>query len=272
MRRRGWAKIALLTASYLALATTAHAETRVTFSSGVEYSSGDYGDIVDTEVVSVPMSARVNVGDWAVRISAPYLSITGPADVADTTDTGGDGGDGSGAEGTIMRTGTERGLGDTSLSVSRAFRNLGRSNGYLELMGRVKLPTGDEDKGLGVGTVDYLLNGEFGTSEYAGGVSVSAGYRFLGDRGDLNRQNGWQASVGGWLRAGQHARVGVHYSWREASTDSQEDPAEIGGYLSFRLSESLRVSLNASGGLSDSSPDYSTGLRFTWRSEPLGGR
>lgn len=270
MSRRISALAALLAAPAVVFAGAAQAETRVSFASGVDYSSGDYGDVTDTEVVSVPLSGRLTSGDWSFRVSIPYLSITGPADVADVIEGGGDGGDGTGSEGTIVRTGTESGFGDTSLSLTRRFRDIGgsESNLYVDVTGRMRLPTGDEETGLGVGATDYALSGEIGNSWDAGGAYVSAGRRFLGERDTgSDRQDGWQARVGGWLRAGEKTRYGAYYSWREASIEGNEDPSEVGANLSHRMSEALRVSVNASAGLSDASPDYSAGVSFTWRTE-----
>ncbi len=271
MARRRLGLATIVAAQFVLLAQVASAETRLSFSSGVDYSSGDYGDTTDTEVVSVPLSARLATDNWSFRVSIPYLSITGPADVADTVDGGGDGGDGTGADGTIARTGTERGFGDTTISATRSFRRLGGrdSNAYFDLTGRLRVSTGDESKGLGVGTTDYILNGELGTSGDAGGGYFSAGYRSLGDRKGVNRQDGWQAGVGGWLRAGDKTRVGAFYSWRDASIEGNQDPSELGAYVTYRMSDALRVSVNAGAGLSEASPDYSAGVRFTWRSAPI---
>lgn len=268
MNGRIRAVAALVAGPCLTFAGVAHADTRVSFSSGVEFSAGDYGGTTQTEVTSIPLSVRVASDDWSFRAFVPYLSITGPADVTDTTDGEGGGGSGDG----VVRTGTESGLGDLSLSATRSFRKLGGANAYFDLTGRVRLPTGDENKGLGVGATDYTLSGELGNSNQAGGAYISAGRRFLGERGDRERQDGWQASLGGWLRAGEKARLGGFYYWREASSDVAADPSELGGYVSYRFSDALRVSLNATAGLSEASPDYSTGIRFTWRSDPLGNR
>jgi hypothetical protein len=34
--------------------------------------------------------------------------------------------------------------------------------------------------------------------------------------------------------------------------------------VSYRMSERMRVTFTASGGLSDASPDYMAGIRFNW--------
>lgn len=255
-----WAnKFALLVAvSFLALAGTAQAEVRLSFSTGVDYSSGEYGGEETTEVVAIPFGARLSVDDWTFRASSSYLEVTGPADISEDGETG------EGA-GIVMRDGSERGLGDTTISVERAFRRIGGSPAYVEVSGRARLPSGDEKRGLGVGTVDYAVVTEVGVSGDAGGAYVSTGYRFLGQRDDgPERQDGMQAGVGFWLPAGNRVRVGAFGNWREASVDGNDDPASAGAYVSYRMSERLRVTFTGSGGLSDASPDYVAGIRFNW--------
>jgi len=254
---------AVAAAAILASAGTANAMTRVSFSSGVDYSSGDYGTGSDTEVISVPLSARVTSGDWSVRVSVPYLQISGNANVVDVTD-------GGGAEtggGTITRSGTERGFGDTTLSVTRSFTNLGgaHSGMYVDVTGRVRLPTGDDGKGLGVGATDYAIAGELGMSHRNHGGYVNVARRFLGDPSGQDRQDGWQTNLGVWIRTGEHTTLGATYFWREASFRGGAQPSEVGAYIAYRFDDKWRVSLNASAGLSDGSPDESVGLRFTYR-------
>lgn len=249
----------------LALATTiggANAETSWSVATGLDYSSGDYGSATDTEVVSAPLTLRVRHDDWTFRVSTSYLQITGPADVADVDDGGG------GATGVTTRTGTERGLGDTNLAISRTFRHLGGSDFYFETTGRVRLPTGDDDKGLGVGVTDYGLSGEVGVNQRGGGASLELTRRFLGDRSGIDRQDGWQVNAGTWMRAGDNTTIGAFGSWREASVDGNDDPAQVGAYISQRVSSNVRVAFNAAAGLSDASADYTAGLRLTWRPSP----
>lgn len=251
----------VLLASLVLTATVgvAQAETTYSIASGVDYSSGDYGGTTDTEVISVPVSLRVRHDDWTFRVSTYYLEISGPADVADLDDGAG------GSSGVTTRTGTERGLGDTNVSVARTFRRLGGSDYYFETTARVRLPTGDEDRGLGVGTTDYSLAGEVGVNKRGGGASLELTRRFLGDRTGVDRQDGWQVGGAAWLRPSTNTTFGAFGSWREASVEGNDDPAQVGAYVSQRLSPNLRVSLNAAGGLSDASADYTTGVRLTWR-------
>lgn len=255
-----WAsKIALMVAvSFLTMAGTAQAEVRLSFSTGVDYSSGEYGTEETTEVISVPFGVRLTVDDWTFRANSSYLHVTGPADISEDGETG----EGSGI---VVRDSTEKGLGDTTISVERAFRRIGGTDAYVEVSARARLPTGDEERGLGVGTVDYGLVSEVGFSSDAGGAYVTAGYRFLGQRDNgPDRQDGMQAGIGAWLPAGNRIRVGAFGNWREASVEGNDDPSNAGAYVSYRMSERMRITFTASGGLSDASPDYMAGIRVNW--------
>jgi Putative MetA-pathway of phenol degradation len=252
-------KVALLAAvSILALAGTAEAKTRVSFSTGLDYSSGEYGGTETTEVISAPFGVRFAVDDWTFRASSSYLQVTGPADVSED----GESGEGVGA---VTRMGTESGFGDTTVSVERAFRHIGGTDAYVELSARARLPTGDENAGLGVGATDYSVVTEAGVSTRSGGFHLSVGYRFLGQRDEgPERQDGLQAGAGAWLPLGRRTRLGVYGNWREASVEGNDDPANAGAYVSYRATQRLRLTFTAGGGLSDASPEFVTGIRFSW--------
>ena len=89
MKKRASQIALLVAASFLALAgTAAQAETRLSFTTGVDYSSGAYGGTDTTEVIAVPFGVRLTVDDWTFRASSSYLDITGPADVSEDGEPG----------------------------------------------------------------------------------------------------------------------------------------------------------------------------------------
>jgi hypothetical protein len=51
---------------------------RVSLSSGVDYSSGSYGETDKTQIWYVPLSVRYERGAWEGRLTVPYLRVTGP--------------------------------------------------------------------------------------------------------------------------------------------------------------------------------------------------
>ncbi len=264
----------LAIAAGIAALSSAAAEARSRFqvSSGFNYSSGDYGEAMETEVISVPLSARLRTGDWTFRAWIPYLEITGPADVVVIADEGriGGGEAPSSGEGAGPHQSTERGFGDLSLSATRAFNRIGGTRFYADVIARVRLPTGDEDKGLGVGALDGALSTEIGYDLRGAGIYALAGRRFNGDPDDGPvRRDVWQAGIGGWKRLNRSTSIGAFADWREASTTRGEDPAEIGAYGAYRINDNLRVSLTAYAGLSDASPDYGVGIGVTWRFDEI---
>lgn len=269
---------ALLAGSMASSALSAHAGTTLDLSTGLSYSSGEYGETTATDVFVVPLSAKLRSGNWTFKAAVPYLRVDGPANAAVILDdSGGGGGDGGGSgrdhpeddgEDPISGAAPDRkesGFGDTSLSATYSFDRLGGGSTYLDLTGRVRLPTGDEGKGLGIDATDYGLSAEFGIDKDAGGAYVMAGRRFLGDADAFAREDGWQAGVGAWRNLGERSSIGVGYDWRESSTGTGQDPAEIYAYLSVKMSEAWKINLNGSGGLNDASADYSVGVNLTWR-------
>lgn len=264
----------------IAPALAAHADTRIDLSAGISYSSGEYGDTTSTDVLVAPLSAKIRTGQWTFKASVPYVHVNGPADatvVLDDNGSGRGGNSGSGRNrpedddddnGTDPSSGADRkvsGIGDTSLSATYSFDDIGSSSTYVDVSGRVRLPTGDEDKGLGIGATDYGLSTEIGIDKDGGGGYLSFGRRFLGEVAGLQREDGWQAGIGGWYNATERTSLGIGYDWRESSTATGADPAEIYAYASVKMSDAWRININVSGGLNDASADYGAGVTLTWR-------
>ena len=273
--------------------TASAADTRVQASSGVQYSDGKYGDTTSTSAIVVPFSVRASFGSWSIRASVPFVTVDGPADVSeiidDSSGRGSSSGSGSSGSGSGSGSGSSgsgsggsgggdddddvgsadrsvSGIGDASIALTYSLDAIGDSPAYVDFTGRVRLPTGDEDKGLGVGATDYVASTELGWDGDPGGVFVSAGRRFLGDVDDFERVDGWQASAGGWVNISDSAVIGAYYDWRNSSVRDGEDPSSVEAYVSWRLNEAWKIELNGGVGLSDTSADYTAGLTVIWRS------
>lgn len=288
---------ASVAAALLAAAPSAMAQTKLQLSTGLDYSSGKFGTNSRTDVLVVPLAARVTTGNWAFRASLPVVTVRGDATtigsqvfvVVDDNgglrsgSSGGGGGgrdhpedDGSVTTGTTTTTTTKRvtntGLSDLSLSATYTFDELLGADTYLDVAGRVRLPTGNEKKGLSLGVTDYAATAEVGLDRDGGGVYLNAGRRFLEDATAFKREDGWQAGVGGWIEVTDDTVVGAFADWRESSSRAGEDPAEAGAYVTHRLTPSLKIGVNASAGLTDASPDFGVGLTLSWRANERGDR
>lgn len=248
-------RVCLIAAAVTTGASAAHATGRLSFIAGAEYSTGDYGSPADTEVFYEFVSARYTNAPWSFKVTVPFLQVDGPASVA-------------GDEGEVeLLPGVDRsasGIGDVSLSTTYTIAWKPERT-YLDLIGRVRLPTGDEDKGLGSGETDFIAIAGLTKDFDDVSVFVEAGRRFLGRSATRPRQDGWLVSAGVSAPVGGGTEIGAAIDWREASYDGQPDPAEVSASVRFNLSNDVRMNVYAFAGLSNGSPDAGAGLTLTWR-------
>ena len=232
-------------------------ETEWSFSSGFELSRGDFNDSDRTEISFIPLTLRYRSGPWLAAVTVPYIRIDGPGDVVGGADSGlivGRDAVGRSDEG---------GLGDIVASLSYAFFPERPSLPLVELTGRIKLPTADEDDGLGTGKADYSL--QVDVAKQWGDLSTfgTLGYRVLGDPSGLELEDGLLGSLGFSYRLSGRISTGVAYDIRQASVSGTDDAQELVPFASYRWSESIRLGAYGVFGLSESSPD--TGLGFSVR-------
>lgn len=226
-------------------------------STGVDYSTGDYGDAVDTDIIYVPVTGKVIWGDFTARVTVPYLSIEGPGTVV------------GGGEGPIVigdrRTAVtkEEGLGDVVASLMYTVE-LANSGTYFDFIGKVKLPTASEAKGLGTGQTDFIL--QLDLTQTIGDLSLfgTVGYKFYGESVDFVLDDALFLSAGFGYRFSKTVSAGVFYDWRKAATRTSENGSEVLGYVNFKLTGNWSLQLYGGTGFSDGSPDANAGLQLSY--------
>lgn len=252
------AKLACLSALALTMPLPAMAQDTQEFSvtTGVDYSSGDYGTGADTNILVVPVSARYKVGNLRLTATVPWLRIDGSSAIV-----------GDGAGGVVIDPNAPRtrrsGFGDVSVGV--AYQIPEEALGFgLDLSGRVKLPTAASSKGLGTGKADFSVGAE--VSKTFGPVTpfVSVGYRMPGDPNGIDLHNAWSASGGASLALGKSVLI-ASYDYREATSDFAEDSQELFGAFSTPLTGKLNATLYGTAGLSKGAPDYGLGAMLTFK-------
>jgi hypothetical protein len=244
-------------AAVLSIVGTAQAQESsapsLSVTSGVDYSSGDYGTAVDTDILVVPVAARLKFGDFRLSASVPYIRIDGANIV---------GGDGDPIVVDPSAPSSRRsGVGDVTLGASYAIPEERLGVG-LDIGARVKLPTAKD--GLGTGETDYTVSAE--VSKTVGNVTpfASVGYRFLGDPPGIDLDDAFFASVGASVLAGRSV-VLVSYDYRQATSPFAENSQEIFGAYSRPVSDKLNFTLYGSAGLSDGAPDFGAGAMLTMK-------
>lgn len=237
------------------MASAAHAQAEgpdLSITTGVDYSSGDYGTGIDTNILVVPVSARVSTGDLRFSASIPYIRIDGAGSIV-----GGDGGP------IVVDPDTpsskRSGIGDLTLGMNYAIPE-DRIGLGIDFGARLKLPTAKD--GLGTGKTDVSFSGELSRTFGTITPFVQAGYRIMGDPEGVDLDNVLFGSAGASVSLGRSV-VLASYDYRQATTDLVEDSQEVFGAVSTPLSKALNLTFYGSAGLSDGAPDYGIGAMVT---------
>jgi len=230
---------------------------RPSFTAGVDFSQGDFGAAAETETLSVPFSARADVGDFRFSVNASWLQIQGPGGVV---------GDGviidGGAVGDIE---TNSGFGDLTLGVNYNVPTTVTGKWLVQLQGRLKIPTADEDQGLGTGEVDGGVAVDVAYSLGKLTPFTTVGFRWRGDPEGADLNNTFNVSAGASYNLGRGYALLGSYDYREATTDTADDSNELFGAITGRLTDQVRWTFYGSVGFTDGAPDNGVGLQLTFR-------
>lgn len=245
----------LLTALLLAACGAAVAEGKgLGLSAGMEYSTGKYGALQSTDIWYSPVTARYETGPWVLKLTLPYVRITGPGNVV--------GGNGNtvqiGSTGGAMRR-SASGQGDV---VAAASHTLYQDTGHgllLDLTGKIKFATADAGQGLGTGKNDFSLQVE-GVRQSADGMLFgSLGRRQIGDPAGTDFRNPWFGSLGASHPLGEAAQLGALYETRQRVIDGGARLSELTVFAAYKLTSSHTLQGYLVKGFSDGSPDWGAG-------------
>lgn len=232
------------------------------FTTGVDFSSGDYGDPVDTDILYVPFTFAYERYPVTIKATVSWLEIDGPGTVIG----GGEGATPIAGGGAATAT-TESGFGDTWVSLGYSIDAIPPELFYLDLVAKVKFPTGDDDRGLGTGERDYTLQADFFKSMGKFSPLATVAYKIKTDSPTLKLDNVWYLSVGGAYQINQPASMGLTLDYQEAATDTADDALELFGYVSYALSPSWSLTGYGYGGFTDGSPDQGFGAQIRYKFE-----
>lgn len=222
----------------------------LSLSTGLDYSRGDYGTGATSETWYMPVIGKYEAGPMVYKLTIPYLRITNPA-----VGPGGEplAGDDCGR--------VENGLGDTVASVDYAVFD-GRDGGNLlvDLVGKVKLPTADEDRCLGTGKTDYSAQVDLVRAFGAMSGFATLGWKKFGDPAGSDFRDPIFTSVGLVARLAPGTSAGAAYDWRKKVTADGDEIQELTLFLTQKLDAHWKVQFYALKGFSDASPDTGGGL------------
>ena len=251
---------------------------------GPDYSTGQYGDIRDTKVTAIVLSAKYVTGHFTFKVSAPYIHLEGPGTLV-TTDPqpGAPGGGGEGpihaaavagasqvhaASDVIVAPGgpdrVANGFGDVVGSMTYAI-DLVPKELFLDLTGKVKLPTASASKRLGTGRADFIAETTLTKVIGPANSYVEPRRRFAGDSAAFPVHDAWGVSTGVAFRATRRINLGLDYDWQQSAFVSEGPSSEITGSATFKLRRSIWLQSYATVGLNANSVGQGAGLRLLWR-------
>lgn len=234
--------------------TVAFSDPRYTVSSGIDYSTGKYGDSESTDITYIPIVVKYENEATTIKLTLPWVEIKGPGDVV-------------GLDGIVVKNQLNRkrmyssGVGDIVLSGTRSLGSFGDINPItIDLTGKVKFATASKSKGLGTGENDY-------TAELSAYKSLSTalvifgdvGYKLMGDSNELNLNNVWFTSAGLSFQYSPNIHTGIMADYRQKTLNRADPLREISTFASYRFNQHYKLQTYLTHGYSDASPDWGVG-------------
>ncbi|MGE5538322.1 MAG: hypothetical protein ACM30I_06875 [Gemmatimonas sp.] len=242
--------LALLVAATLVHRSASAGGLSVT--SGVDYSSGKYGDAASTEIWYVPLIGKYELDAWTFKLTVPYIRVTGPGNVVRDV--------GAIRPGAAVRR-TDEGMGDIVAGITRTVYE--RDGTLAEVTGKAKFGTADESKGLGTGANDYYGQLDLYHTVDRFTPFAGIGYRLTGDAPGVPLRDVFYGTVGTSYRLEETTSAGLSLDMREKSTASGAPQAEATAFVTRRLSDPWKLQVYAVRGFTNASADWGAGATVT---------
>ena len=249
-------KITTLFAASISLLTIgSNAESAFSLTSGVDYSSGRYGQSESTDITYVPFIGKYETGNTTLKLTVPWVKITGPGDVV--------GGGSPIVLGSSNRpVTTQSGLGDVVFSATQTIAQFGESNPLLlDMTGKVKFATASTSKGLGTGENDYTLELDaYKSINKAVTIFGDVGYKKLGDPSGINLNDVWFSSAGFSYKLNSATSAGMMADIRQATLDTNQPLRELTVFLTHKFNTTYKLQSYITSGNTDASTDLGGGV------------
>lgn len=230
------------------------------FTTGVDYSEGDYGQSIKTKITYIPFTARYEIDRWTFKATLPWLHIEGPGGVS---------ADSRVITGTTSSTtrSSESGQGDLVTAATYSAVMLNEQKFYLDLTAKIKLPTASESRGLGTGKSDYTIAADAYKTLGSFTALATLGYRWLGDPSGVDLHNVWFGTLGGVYKINPKNNIGLTVDLREATSDSGTNLREYTVFYSHKFNDTYKLQTYLVHGDTRSSVDWGGGamLSMQWQ-------
>jgi len=210
------------------------------------------------------VTGRYETGPWTLRLTIPYLHIDGgtaPIPGIGVVPNLNPAGRGRGAApgGGDLAQASASGLGDLVAAATYNLYPGGASGVGVDLTGRIKFATADEDEGLGTGANDYSVQVDVFKDYGAVTLFAGLGYTDYGSTSFISLDNAFNVNVGGSYRIDDRNSAGLSFDARERLSQSDSPLREFTAFWNYRIDRYWRAQAYVLKGFADGSPDYGVG-------------
>ncbi len=253
-------------------ASPALADSYFGATTGIDYSTGKYGNAASSDILYVPVTGKYVSDDLTLKLTVPYISVTGPGGVilgmgrtgmgmASSGGAGGMGGggmmSGGGSSTTTTRT-TNSGLGDITAAAGYTVYSAEQLN--IDLVGGIKFGTADSNKGLGTGRNDYSVQLDGYRSMDKVMFYATLGYKFISSPPGVKFNNVPFGTLGASRKLDDGLSIGAMLDIAKSASQFSANRRELTAYASRQVSSDTTLTLNVLKGFSDGSPDSGISL------------
>lgn len=254
-------KNAILAASLIssfvpAALQSAYAEEAGKFSleTGMDYNTGKYGGSQSTDIFYVPFTGKYQGKEWTLRLTVPYIQITGPASVISVMN--GIALTGAAASNTPL---TRSGMGDVVGAATHNVYNGGNSGLVVNLTGKVKLGTASVSQGLGTGQNDYALQSDLYQVKGSYTTFGTLGYKIYGSPPGYTLNNIFYGSVGQSYKFDQATSGGAMLSLGQKVISTGSSLVEAIFFVNHKLDQTWKAQGYFLKGFTNGVPDFGFG-------------
>ena len=219
---------------------------------GRDFSNGDYGEETESDVNVTTFGGRLRLGDWSFAASSGYIDLGSEPDTIITL---------PGGREILLQAGEDvKGFTDLVLSANGPLREETERAPAVFVFTSLKLPTADEESGLGTGAADYAASLELSKTFGSSILYTYAGGRLRGESEFIETRNSLNAGLGFQQLIGSSFVAALSYDYRGASFEGGDDAQEATFLFSWRATSRLTLSSYVYTGFTDASPDLGAGL------------
>ncbi len=223
---------------------------------GMDYNTGKYGGAQSTSILYVPVTAKYQGESWTLKVTVPYLRITGGANVALL--------DGTGTTAASANPAPARsGMGDVLVAATHPVYN-NASGFFANATGKIKFATADATAGLGTGKNDYALQADLYQVSGDHTTFGSLGYRVYGSPPGLQLNNAFYGSLGVSYGFGPDSHAGIMLSAGQHIIATASSRLEALLFVNRRLTPEWRTQAYVLKGFTNSVPAWGAGATFAY--------